>query len=465
MQPFSALSRSSLETHLRRRVIAGLIALTAALGASAAVPAARAALDGSPTPASTASAATAAVPGTGTGTGLLARMRGQAGAFPGARPAALAVTPAASAGPWYFFYGVACLRVNDCLAVGGNRSGDGGHGLALASHWNGSTWRNTPLRLPAGATGSLLYGVSCEPDGCVAVGHYQRGNTAYPLAQFWNGSTWSLGKLPALPSGGVNSYLQAISCLSKKFCVATGSYSPVGNTNNAIGLAEYWNGSGWKAYRPPTPVTPYSFLDTVSCVRTTYCLAGGAYYTNSGAPVLADLWTGGAWHQVAVPQPTAATGLLSEIDGFSCISATTCAMTGDVQQFHSNGTVTMTTFAQVQAAGTWSLTPVPMPAGQQSFLNSLSCTSATSCVASGGVGSYFNSWTQGHAAVATWDGAAWTVRVITPPAGQGSVLWADTCAAAASCVAVGTIGKFGTRSGFALTGIWNGATWKMINTT
>jgi hypothetical protein len=450
---------------LRRFAIAGLIALAAALGTSAAIPAARAALDGSPATVgiSTASAASA-VPATGTLPGVLARMRAPGGPLAGARPA-IAAAPAASMAPWYFFTGVSCIGVNDCLAVGGNNNGAGGHGTPLASLWNGSTWRNTPLHLPSGATAAFLYGVSCKAGGCVAVGYYRKGSAAFPLAQFWKGGTWSLGKLPALPSGGINSALQAISCLSMKFCVATGSYSPAGNPKNLIGLAEYWNGSGWKAYRPPTPATTFSYLDTVSCVRTTYCLAGGAYYTSNNAPALAELWTGGAWHRVAVPQPTTAAGVVSEIDGLSCTSTTTCTLTGDTNVFHSDGTVTMSTFAEVQAAGTWSLTPVPMPAGQQSFLNWVSCTSATNCVASGGVGPYTNSWTQGHAAVATWNGSAWAVRVITPPSGQGSVLWADTCAAPASCVAVGTVGKFGTRSGFALTGIWNGATWKMINTT
>lgn len=450
---------------MRRKAIAGLVALAAALGASAAIPAAQAALSGGTTAASTASAAAAARTGPGdfARPGALPGAALPGGAFSSARHS-LALAPAASVAAWNFFTGASCVHAGDCLAVGGNNNGGGGHGSPLASLWNG-TWHATAVHLPAGATAGYLYGVSCTSGtagGCVAVGYYRKNNHSYPLAQYWHGNGWSLGKLPAIPAGGINSALQAISCVTATSCVATGAYAP--NTTNSIGLAEFWNGSTWKAFRPPTPATPYSFLDTVSCATTTYCLAGGAYYTNTDAPVLAELWTGSAWHQVAVRQPALPAQSVTEIDGLSCTSTTTCVMTGDTEQFHSNGTVTMSTFAEAQTAGAWSLTPVPMPAGQQSLLNSVSCTSATSCVASGGVGPYTNSWTQGHAATATWNGSAWTVRVLTPPSGQGSVLWSDTCASATYCVAVGTIGTFGTKTGHALTAFWNGVTWHTVNT-
>ncbi len=283
----------------------------------------------------------------------------------------------------------------------------------------------------------------------------RQSNHDYPLAQFWNGSSWSLGHQPALPSGGANDFPQAISCVTATSCVATGSYIPTSNSN------EIWNGTSWKVSKPPTPSTPYSYLDTVSCVNATFCLAGGEYQAGNSGPLLAELWTGSSWHKVSVAQPS---GSFKGIYGISCSSTTNCTVVGATAQVQSNGTSLVGTFAEVHTATGWSLKSVPMPSGQQSFLNWVSCTSATNCIASGGVGPYTNSWTQGHAAAAVWNGAAWTVKVVTPPPGQGSVLLGDECVSATYCVAVGTVGKFATNTGHGMTGFWNGTTWKIINT-
>jgi hypothetical protein len=254
--------------------------------------------------------------------------------------------------------------------------------------------------------------------------------------------------------------------VTAKSCVAVGAYTPAGRTNTSrVAFAEYWNGSAWKGFKPPTPSTSFSYLDTVYCAKATYCLAGGSYTAGTGAPLLAELWTGSGWHQTTVPQPAQPAGLFIEINGLSCsASVSNCTLVGDIQQLLSNNTVATHTFAEVHTASGWSLTSVPMPSGQSNFLNSVSCTSATSCVASGGVGSYSSTWTGGHAVTGVWNGATWTVKVLTPPSGQGSILWADECASATSCVAVGTVGKFNTLTGHALTAFWNGTAWKTINT-
>src|SRR5262249_34216258 len=145
----------------------------------------------------------------------------------------------------------------------------------------------------------------------------RKNNHDFPLAQFWNGTSWSLGKQPALPSGASNTFLQAVSCVSAKSCVATGNYYVPSNSGDSIALAESWNGSSWKAFRPPTPSTIFSYLDTISCVTTSYCLAGGTYYApdRTGARLLADRWDGSSWHQASVAQPTPAKGWPNEIDG------------------------------------------------------------------------------------------------------------------------------------------------------
>jgi hypothetical protein len=203
-------------------------------------------------------------------------------------------------------------------------------------------------------------------------------------------------------------------------------------------------------------------------VSTVFCLAGGGYTTSNNTADLSLLeeWNGSPAHPVSIPQPISGNGSISEIDGLSCSSATQCAIAGDKAQVQSNGTITpVMPYAEVLTSAGWSLTSISTPGVSSGFYNWVSCTSATSCLATGGFGPLTSSFTQGHAAYALWDGAAWAVHAINPPPGQGAFLWEDTCLSPAYCVAVGTQGKWGTTTGSALTGFWNGASWQLITTT
>jgi hypothetical protein len=449
------ISASFSGGHLRRRIITGLVVLAAALGTVAAIPAARAALSPS---AANASATAPAIAGT-----PLARAHfGPQNIHPFA-----GVAPAATS-PWFFFRGVSCLAVGNCIAVGSNVNGSGGHGSAIASAWNGTSWRPLPVQLPSGTTSAALFDVSCQAGGCVAVGLYRRGTAQYPLAQFWNGAALSLGRLPSLPSGTRSTYLQSVSCRSPRACLAVGAYNTTTSNAHSIALAESWNGTSWRPIRPPTPSTPFSFLDAVNCVSTTFCIAGGAYVTsnNTAEPSLALQWTTSGVHQAPIRQPNSGNGAVSEIDGISCTSTTACAATGDMAQAQSNGTFSPTMpYAEVLSPAGWSLTSISTPGVSSGFYNWVSCSSATSCMATGGFGPLATSFTQGHAAWASWDGSVWSVHAINPPPGQGAFLWEDTCLSPSYCVAVGTQGKWGTTTGLALTAFWNGSTWNLITTT
>jgi hypothetical protein len=76
------------------------------------------------------------------------------------------------------FAGVACPTVNDCTAVGNYDSGNAnGDFLALAEHWNGTSWSVQPAASPVGAFVSVLHAVACPtPRTCVAVGESTRNN-------------------------------------------------------------------------------------------------------------------------------------------------------------------------------------------------------------------------------------------------------------------------------------------------
>jgi hypothetical protein len=362
---------------------------------------------------------------------------------------------------------VSCKRPGDCLAVGGNIVGGTAHGAPLAYLWNGKAWKATPVKLPSGGTVGVLGGVSCKSDGCLAVGWYAKGGHDFPLSEFWTGTHWVLTAQPPTVSGGSGDFLEYVSCAtSAKGCMATGFYVPSSASNGEVALAEVWNGHAWKAFKPPTPKTPFSNLDAVSCPKTTFCLAVGGYLAGNGGLLLADLWTGASWKQVAVKQPTPQSGWFNFINGVDCPNAIYCVAVGNTGHAKSNNSLTIAAFAEVRngSAWSWSLTGVPMPAGQQSLLLTPSCVSPSFCVAVGGVGPYTSTNNQGHAAAATWNGSKWSVKVLAPPAGQGSLLMGDECLTTVNCVATGTVGKFGTNTGHGLTAFWNGVTWRGINT-
>jgi hypothetical protein len=441
---------------LRRKFITGLVALTAALGTSAAISAASAAT------ATTAATAVTRLPATAIPIApALTAGRGLFATHPVPRPDFRAATTAAD----NVLGGVSCKHDKDCLAVGQNFTGNGGFGSPLAYLWNGKAWRATAIHLPSGAKGGGLGGVSCTSGGCMATGFYRKGNSDFPLAEFWDGNKWVLPAQPAAVAGANYHALESVSCITAVSCVATGFYVPASNSNDEIALAETWNGHSWKAFKPPIPTkTPLSALNSVTCPTTRFCLAGGAYFdpANNGEPLLADSWDGKAWHRVTVAQPTLTNGWANLILGVSCRSSTSCTAVGATRLLQGNS-VTLAAFAEVLSGSTWTLTDVPMPASQQSALFSASCTSPTACVATGGVGP-LRTDNDAHAASAVWNGFEWKVKVLTPPAGQGSAFIGTTCITATNCVAVGTQGKFNTLTGHGLTGFWNGIKWRAITT-
>jgi hypothetical protein len=388
------------------------------------------------------------------------------GALNAARLALRPDAPAATTAADNELFGVSCKHAGDCLAVGANANGGGGFGSLLGFLWNGTAWKATPIHLPSGATGGTLTSVSCTSGGCMAVGFYRKSSRDFPLAEFWTGNKWVLPAQPATVSGGAQHLLEHVSCVTAQACVAVGFYVPTSSSNNEGALAETWNGTAWKAFKPPTPATPFADLTSVSCVTTQFCLAVGTYFdqANAGQPALAEVWDGGSWQQTALAQPTTpVNGGVNVALGVSCSSSTSCAAVGVTGQAQSNNTVPVLAFAEVLSGTAWTLTPVSTPAGHQSALFAPSCTSPTSCVAVGGVGS-LRTDNDAHASAAVWNGSAWKVKVLTPPAGQGSSLEGIQCLTAANCVAVGTQGTFNTFTGHGLTGFWNGTAWNLITT-
>jgi hypothetical protein len=98
-------------------------------------------------------------------------------------------------------------------------------------------------------------------------------------------------------------------------------------------------------------------------------------------------------------------------------------------------------------------------AHQGSFLDGVSCTGTTFCMAVG----YYPGRTYYQTLTERWDGTRWS-RVSSPDAGsmEGDILTGVSCTSAAFCMAAGSY-TIGGRPGETLTEKWHGRRWTLVN--
>lgn len=418
---------------MRSLLAAGLVAVATVLGTLAVVPTAGAAPAGTTIPAHAVIAAHAVIPG----------------------HAAIPAAAAASAPSFTQLSDPSCFHAGDCVAVGEHFSG--GKVTPIAYHF--SAGATTGIRLPSGGSQGFLTSVSCATGGCVAVGAYLHGSATSGFAQFFNGSSWSAtAKQPAGVSGASQVILESVSCVSSTDCVTAGYDVPSSNSNDERAIAEVWNGSTWR--ESTAPAEPYSNLDTVSCLAptatTTSCILGGLYLTSAGDDfVWAVHFDGSHWTAPVSLQPTTANAHAQVLSGISCTSTASCVGVGESVN-RSNHT---SAFSEVLSGGTWSAKTITFQSGQQDFLNDVSCSSASYCVAVGGNGA-FTTLAGGKAAFAIWNGATWQLHVAPAPGtGHGNDLFGVDCVATNYCTLAGLEGTVNTNTGIGLTGIDNNGTW------
>jgi hypothetical protein len=275
--------------------------------------------------------------------------------------------------------GVSCWTAGGCIAVGQDKN-TAGHDVTLAEKWNGSTWAVTATPNPAGATSSVLNDVACtSATNCVAVGASSGATTQVALAEHWNGTTWSITQVPN-PSGATQSLLNGISCVAATACEAVGeSTGPSGE----LTLTEFYNGTTWTVQASPNPAgAEESLLSHVSCTAAKACDAVGQELTSAKAYVtLAEQWNGTAWSVVATPNAAGSVG--SSLRGVSCVSATACTATGG----DNNSSGTQFTLAEQYApppalALSWSA-PTELTGVEETAMRATTCISATECVTVG----------------------------------------------------------------------------------
>ena len=284
-----------------------------------------------------------------------------------------------------------------------------------------------------------LSSVSCvSASNCVAVGSAGSFQVRTTLAMVWDGTAWST---MSSPNNGSNE-LQSVSCVSASYCVAVGY---IGDPFSGTTLAMVWDGSSWSTVSSPNAGTS-DRLTSVSCVSASYCVAVGYTGMMNQETTLAMVWDGTAWTIVSSPnEGDQYSG--NKLNSVSCVSASSCVAVGATANPGFNPLV------MSWDGSSFSVVP-GLNAGEEGYkrLNSVSCVSASSCVA---VGSDSDS-----ASVMSWDGTAWS-SVTSPTTGNEDELKSVSCVSASSCAAVGQ-SRSGPGPATTLVTSWDGSEWKIV---
>lgn len=241
----------------------------------------------------------------------------------------------------------------------------------------------------------------------------------------------------------------AVSCPARRMCVAVG----IASLNSQQVLAERWNGSRWSVMHLPVPAGATSGgLTGVSCTSAGACTAVGFDATASGSAPLAERWNGQRW---AIQQTPSAGNAGVPFAGVSCASATSCTAVG----YYDFGDVgfTGTTLAEHWDGANWAIQPTPSIGDPGSDLTSVSCPSASLCMAAGYLQT-LNDEGPGSAPLAMlWQGTSWAIGG-APGGGDNE----DTGLSAVSCPAVNACTAVGEDiSATPLAERWNGTRWRI----
>jgi hypothetical protein len=162
------------------------------------------------------------------------------------------------------------------------------------------------------------------------------------------------------------------------------------------------------------------------------------------------------WTRQPVPLPSAgATGILYSV---SCVSATECVAVG----YFGHSSSGRHLLAERWDGTTWSARELPLPSGGTlGEFQGVSCGSATDCIAVG----YYDSIDDsiGLPLAARWNGTRWSVQAIPLPSGESGELAAVSCTSSVRCTAVGET-RLASDTSATLAERWNGHTWTAQST-
>jgi hypothetical protein len=292
------------------------------------------------------------------------------------------VTPSPPAHPPYVvtaLNAISCASARTCTAVGSATDATGLNGHTLVESSGGGTWRVTPSPNGTGALNTLS-GVSCPSRvACVAVGDVGSPSSQRTLVETMSGGMWALTPSPNGPFPYVVNFLNAVSCVSSTHCVAVG-FAADDTGMESRPLIETLAAGRWQITPSPSSGRPLNELFGVHCTTSVSCVAVGDYGNITAQKTLVETLTDGKW--VITPSPDTKWPL-NELFGASCSSSVSCAAAG--YALNSAGTEAKTLVVTLKD-GAWRISPTPNTPSPLNEFYGYSCASPTSCFAVGAQG-------------------------------------------------------------------------------
>jgi hypothetical protein len=274
---------------------------------------------------------------------------------------------------------VSCTSVGSCIAVGDDVNSGAHHPIVAIETSNTWTSASELTGLPSGASGGSLSGVSCVNGYCAAVGSATVSGSPVPITYSTTTGTFGSASLVPLPAGAQAGTLAAVGCTTPGNCVGVGSYVDAGGQTQgmvSVESAGTW-GQGSAVVLPTgADATQHAVLNSVACPSSGHCTAVGSYFNGAGqTAAILEIQNGTSWGQAALlTLPTGATG--STLDSISCSNATNCTATGSVLA----GTVAP--LGANESAGSWAAgTALPTPSGATASGSLTAITAAVGCTA------------------------------------------------------------------------------------
>ena len=279
---------------------------------------------------------------------------------------------------------------------------------------------------------------------------------AAPAQAALSGTGWTAA---TVPSGFdfADAPFSPVSCVAgTPVCVAVTFDLAVQGVNGTIGhgaLVTTDGGATWKGY----PIAPSSSINplAISCPTTKVCWIAGAGPEDQ--PEVAVTPNGGRTWKLATPAAWANAPFSWWPNSVDCVSVTTCWLAGETANSTQNPMVAKTTNGGLTWTTLSNLPTVPPDAnGDTYLLNGISCSSASSCVAGGGV----NGGPGPAAVISTTDGGATWSMSADPALAPVQQVMSLSCLAASGgpvCHAAGFAPQVG--GPVALTSLDAGATW------
>jgi hypothetical protein len=170
----------------------------------------------------------------------------------------------------------------------------------------------------------------------------------------------------------------------------------------------------------------------------------GDQVVNDANAALIEQWNGSAWTMVTGASLTGT----SFLNAVSCTTATLCMAVGENDD---------ATLAEEWNGSTWTVVPSPNETGFNSNdFSGVSCPSTTFCMAAGQANGASDA-----PLAASWNGSTWTLQT-TPTTGLGisPVFNAVSCTTSTMCMAVGNSDE----QNASMAEQWNGTAWAVVST-